>query len=113
MKRECLRLAALVGSGALLCAPRAALAQTAPSLGAAQRFAVLAGSTVTNTGPTTLTGDLGVSPGSAITGSLPVWYSGRPTALMRPRLPLRIQSSPPTTPWPLRPVRGLSPLEEH
>jgi hypothetical protein len=71
MKRECLRLAALVGSGVLLCAPRAALAQTVPSLGAAQRFAVLAGSTVTNTGATTLTGDLGVSPGSAITGFPP------------------------------------------
>jgi hypothetical protein len=67
MKRECLRLVAV----ALLCAPRPTLAQTVPSLGAAQGFAVLAGSTVSNTGVTTLTGNLGVSPGSAITGFPP------------------------------------------
>lgn len=40
-------------------------------LGTADGFAVLAGSAVTNTGPTVLTGNLGVWPGTAITGFPP------------------------------------------
>lgn len=51
--------------------PASALAATDPGLGAAGNFAVLAGTTVTNTGPSWITGELGVSPGSAVTGFPP------------------------------------------
>lgn len=43
-----------------------------PSLGAADSFAILAGTSVTSTGSTVVTGNLGVSPGNTISGSITV-----------------------------------------
>jgi hypothetical protein len=46
------------------------------SLGAASSFGALASSSLTNTGPSTVNGDIGVSPGVSITGFPPGTFSG-------------------------------------
>jgi hypothetical protein len=51
--------------------PTAAFAATQPRLGTALNFAAIAGSTITNTGPTVIKGNVALSPGSAVTGFPP------------------------------------------
>jgi hypothetical protein len=62
-----------------------------PPLGSAAAFEILAGSTVTNTGPTVITGgDLGLSPGSAVTGFPPGTLT--PPAIMHIADPIAAQA---------------------
>jgi len=67
---------AKVGFLLAVCSVQPLSAQVAPPLGQAGTFAVLGGSAVSNTGPTLVVGDLGISPGSSITGFPPGNISG-------------------------------------
>jgi hypothetical protein len=71
-------IAVTLAIGTLAAGPTANAAGPAPvELGTAAPFAVLAGTpAVTNTGRTTITGDLGISPAAAVTGFPPGTVSG-------------------------------------
>ncbi len=72
--RRTARLVVLVPFAALLFNPAPGWA--APYLGGAQSFAVLGAETVTNTGATIVTGDVGASAGTSITGFPPGQIQG-------------------------------------
>ncbi|WP_327296743.1 ice-binding family protein [Streptomyces sp. NBC_01197] len=68
---------AVVAAGMVAVAPAQAFATATPvPLGTADSFAVLAGQSITNTGPSVITGDIGVSPGTAISGFPPGIVNG-------------------------------------
>jgi hypothetical protein len=67
---------ALVATLAIVMATTTVAAPSSVGLGTAKSFAVLAGTTITNTGPTKVTGDIGLHPGSAVTGFASVTYIG-------------------------------------
>jgi len=68
-------LIALLSSGLLL-PVNAALAATAVPLGTAYGFAVLAGSTITNTGPSVVSGHMGLHPGTDTPGYPDITHNG-------------------------------------
>jgi len=74
MKRKHARLLSVIGFAVMFAGPAALMAQV--NLGNAQTYAVLGGTTITNTGNSSINGDVGVSPGNAITGFPPGIVTG-------------------------------------
>lgn len=79
-------------------------------LGTADSYAVLAGSTVTNTGPSVINGNLGLSPGTAVTGFPPGLVNGTShaadTVALQAKSDLKIAYNSAASEQPPNPVTG-------
>jgi hypothetical protein len=71
-----LAVAILLGAASFLPLVPATSAQSAPPRGTTTTFAILAGQAVTSTGLSVVNGDLGISPGTALTGFPPGIITG-------------------------------------
>ena len=109
----CIAPLAVIALGAAVMLPgtNSGAAQAAVGLGTATSFSVLAGSGITNTGPTTVGGDVGTYPTKSETGIRVDDLRGRhqPEAATRSRRAPRTTSSPDTTPRRAQPRRARSP----
>jgi Ice-binding-like len=68
LQKRSRRIAVALATGCALAAVPAVAQASQVNLGTVSPFVVLAGAAVTNTGPSVLNGDLGVAPGTALTG---------------------------------------------